>query len=482
MAEWKETYPDIGETKQEIRGVKRQLAEKYGDLSGEKDGDAVKAFDPYLRELMKQRNELRAEVSSIKERRSRLLEQIKESERRVAQTPSREQEVMILVRDYENMQKNYQALLDKRLNAHVASNLENQQKTEQFRVLDPANLPRKRESPNRLLIMVLGVVGGCGLGVGLAVGLEQMTPTFKRREEVEKLPGVRILATVPDFLSLYHPRKGLPFRSKNLLINGNAGSDLSSDGARGKYRSRIGPGIGQPLQPHLNLISKWQPRSIPAQQYRMAATRLAMSSEGRDCTVLGVTSALKGEGKTTTVVNLGYVLARDLGKKTLLVDCDFQCPALHHYVNVRTPTRAGLIEFLDCQVSLEDCISSIDEVPCSILPIVGSREEHNELVRIHQVKEIMPKLRVEYDFVILNTPPVLPSAAMGLLSNIAETMIFVIRANATPKPVVEQALRMLGQKTDTLTILNCVETASMPHYMYGYSPLICRRGHDRDRR
>ncbi len=153
-AEYKETYPDIGNTKQEIAGVKRQLAAKYGDPSEEKDADAAKTYDPYLRELIRQRNELRVEVASLKERRRKLAEHIREFENRVEQTPSREQELMILIRDYQNMQKNYQALLDKRLNAHVAENLEKRQKGEQFRVLDPANLPTKPEKPNRLLIMV----------------------------------------------------------------------------------------------------------------------------------------------------------------------------------------------------------------------------------------------------------------------------------------------------------------------------------------
>ena len=190
------------ETKQELQSVKKQLAEKYGDPAKEKDGDAAKTFDPYLRELIKQRNELRAEVSSVKERRRRLVEHIREFEHRVEQTPSREQEVMILMRDYDNMQKNYQALLDKRLNAHVAENLEKRQKGEQFRVLDPANLPRKPEKPNRLLIMIMGLIGGGGLGVGLAVGLEQLNPTFKRREEVETLPGIRVLAAIPNFFTM----------------------------------------------------------------------------------------------------------------------------------------------------------------------------------------------------------------------------------------------------------------------------------------
>src|SRR5205823_8693264 len=68
-AEYKETYPDIVETKQEIKSVKKQLSAKYGELAKEKDGDQGKTFDPYLRELMKQRNELRVEVSSVKDRR-----------------------------------------------------------------------------------------------------------------------------------------------------------------------------------------------------------------------------------------------------------------------------------------------------------------------------------------------------------------------------------------------------------------------------
>ena len=203
-AEYTETYPDIVETRQEIKSVKKQLAAKYGDPAKEKDGDAAKTFDPYLRELIKQRNELRVEVSSVKDRRQRLAEHIREFEHRVEQTPSREQDVMILMRDYENMQKNYQALLDKRLNAHVAENLEKRQKGEQFRVLDPANLPQTLDKPNRLLIMVLGLSGGCGLGVVLAIGLDQVNPTFKRREEVEMLPGMRVLAAIPNFHSRYH--------------------------------------------------------------------------------------------------------------------------------------------------------------------------------------------------------------------------------------------------------------------------------------
>jgi len=464
-AEYTETYPDIVETKQEINSVKKQLAAKYGDPAKEKDGDAARTFDPYLRELIKQRNELRVEVSSVKDRRRRLAEHLKEFEYRVEQTPSREQEVMILMRDYENMQKNYQALLDKRLNAHVAENLEKRQKGEQFRVLDPANLPQTLDKPNRLLIMVLGLLGGCGLGVALAIGLDQVNPTFKRREEVEMLPGIRVLAVIPNFHSRHLQ---VSHQAMSSLTNAHVGSPLPAVRAGWRYPSWIsGTHDEEALSSQLNLVAKWQPHSIAAEQYRMAATRLVLSTEGRGSTVLEVTSALKGEGKTTTVVNLGYTLARDLGRRTLLIDCDFGCPSLHEYVNI--PAQAGLIELLDGEASLENCLSAIDEVPCLILPIARMGKDFSELTRIQQLKAMLPKIRMSFDCVIINGPPVLPSATVGILASLADRHIMVIRAGTTPKHVVQQALKMLGLSGEAHVVLNAVENQSMPSYMYGYS-------------
>ena len=466
-ADYTETYPDIVETRQEIKSVKKQLAEKYGDPAEEKDGVAAKTFDPYLKELIKQRSELRNELSSVQDRERRLTEHIREFEHRVEQTPSREQDMMILMRDYDNRQKNYQALLEKRLNAHVAVNLEKRQQGEQFRVLDPANLPQTLDKPNRMLIMALGLLGGCGLGVGLAIGLDQVNPTFKRREEVEMLPGIRVLAVIPNFHSRHHQ---LGQQAKSPLISDGMDAPLPAVREGWRYPSWKSRAHNEvTLSSQFNLVAKWQPHSIAAEQYRMAATRLVLSTEGRDSTVLEVTSALKGEGKTTTVVNLGYTLARNLGKKTLLIDCDFHHPALHEYVN--KPAQAGLIELLDGKASLENCLSAIDEVPCSILPIGRMGENVNELTRIQQLKAILPEIRITFDYVIINAPPVLPSASVGILASCADLHIMVIRAGNTPKHVVQQAFRMLRLSGEAHVILNAVEGLSMPTYMYGYHML-----------
>jgi polysaccharide biosynthesis transport protein len=120
------------------------------------------------------------------------------------------------------------------------------------------------------------------------------------------------------------------------------------------------------------------------------------------------------------------------------------------------------------EASLENCLSVIDEMPCSILSIGRTGEEFNELTRIQQLKAILPRVRMNFDYVIINAPPVLPSASVGILASLADLHIMVIRAGTTPKHVVKQAFKMLGLSGEAHVILNAVEEESMPTYMYGY--------------
>ncbi|MEQ1848145.1 MAG: CpsD/CapB family tyrosine-protein kinase, partial [Nitrospira sp.] len=286
--------------------------------------------------------------------------------------------------------------------------------------------------------------GGGGLGVGLAIGLDRLNPTFRRREELELLSGVRVLATVPQFLTV-------PSEDTTELGN-RFQTDLHS-----AIKSETGS----------DLVAKWRPRSLAADQYRMAATRIALSTERRRSTLIEVTSALEGEGKTTTVANLGYTIARDLEKKTLLLECDFRRPALQRYV--KEPVPFGLLDLLDGVASVDECLVNFDEVPCSIMTLGRSREGLNELVRIDQVRKILPQLRAQFQYILLNTPPVLASASMGVLASLADEIVLVIRAGSSPKHVVQKAFAMLDLTGERQVVLNRVDEQSLPHYLYGYS-------------
>src|SRR5688572_21689927 len=133
-AEYKDNYPDIIVLKQEIKSLKAQI----GNTAREnEESDKATAFtkeakpiDAYLRELNRQREESKLEIVSLKERLSRIKDQMKEYEARVEKAPAREQELMLLNRDYGNLKENYQSLLDKKLNARLSENLEKRQKGE----------------------------------------------------------------------------------------------------------------------------------------------------------------------------------------------------------------------------------------------------------------------------------------------------------------------------------------------------------------
>jgi Mrp family chromosome partitioning ATPase len=370
---------------------------------------------------------------------------------------------MGLDRDYANMQENYQDLLSKRLNARIAENLEKRQKGERFRILDPANLPSMPEGPERLLIVLAGLVIGLGLGCGLAFVIEQWNLTFRRSEDAEVSLGFPILATIPSFQLAYGKS------SDGLLLGGSFGatSDGSSDSelANGELMANAS-GVGKwkgGATPDPSLVSRWRPNSIVAEQYRVAATRLVLMNDDRANTVVLATSAMKGEGKTSSVVNLGYTLARDLEKQVLLIGCDFKAPHLHKGLGMAA--APGLADYFHGNVGLENCIHRMDDVPLWVLP-AGAVEEHAvSLSRLPQLASLIESLRSRFDYIVLDAPPILPLADMNVLAGLADVLILVVRAGVTPQEIVVKAMDMLRPTVQARILLTDASSQGMPYFM-----------------
>lgn len=458
-AEYRETYPDIVLTRQEIESVKNQLATKYGVDKDEVTPGSKKLVDPAIKELMQHRDEAKNEVEVLKERLRRLLEQVNILEGRVERTPAREQDLMILIRDYDNMQKNYQSLLEKKLNARVAENLEKRQKGEQFRILDPADLPATPESPNRPLILLAGLILGCGLGVGTAVGLEMLSPAFRRSDEAETMLGLPVLASIPAFSSVFgNTAVGYAAftanREKKLLTGSvSPESDERQVALKEQHAS-------------WNLVTKWSPRSMVSEQFRVAATRLSLMTADQKSTVVLVTSALVGEGKTSTAVNLGYVLAQELDRRTLIIDCDLKRPMVHAYVDA-VPGH-GLVDYLLGEQPLDACIQKMEDVPLWILPTGSISGGTLELSRIRLLSKALHNLKERFDYILIDTPPILPLADLNVLSSMGDFMILVIRAGRTGRDVVGQAYKSLRHRCPASIVLTGVDAVSTPYYMYDY--------------
>jgi polysaccharide chain length determinant protein (PEP-CTERM system associated) len=463
-AEFYDGYPEIILTKEEIRQTEEELTNLYGK-------DAIRPdktpLDPYLQDLLKQQNEERTEIALLRQRLDQLRATKRDLEKRLERSPSVEQELLVLERDYNNMKNNYAMLLDKRLHTRVEENIEKRQKGGKYRILDRANLPQVPAIPNSPRVLVLGFLFGCVLGAGLSVVRERLTPQFRGPEDIELLlAGPRLLAAIPDFSLLWRAAGGSGYSQSFALPRPSLGLTIRSR-AEGEQNAQ-----SLAARPNLHeidrrFVAKMFPRSMAAEQYRVAAARLQLLNATGAPMVAAVTSAIKGEGKTTTVINLGYTLSRDFGRRVLVVDCDFVFPELVAFLE--TPIRYGLIDCLRSDIPLQQAMSPLSDVPCWIMPAGEAVSDSNELLRAGQLDRVLSQLREEFDYILLNAPPILPVATMNVLESHCDHLVLVVRANLTSKQAVTQALGSLRAQRPIHVILNGVAANSLPSYMVEYA-------------
>lgn len=480
---YKDSYPDVVHLREEIRRLESEPRSIDSDqpvvdemAGGRRDngGKVVrKRTDPFLREQTKERNELKSEIEFLKAKQANIARQIKELEAHVQRTPATEQRLAVLVRDYENLQKGYQSLLDKRTNARMVETYESRQFGEQYRIIESANFPSGEEPPALIHFMLAGFVVGCAVGLGGAIGLELLKPGFRRPEEIESYLGLPVIASIPPF----DPRIVAMGTSRSRVMLTGPTTDVGtlertpaySYSGYGRKWSRAYFGKkGASLtgsSEKVHLIAKWLPRAIVAEQYRVASTRLLLQTAGQNNVVTLVASSIMGEGKTTTAINLAYILAHDLNKTTLLIDCDFKRPMVHEYMD--TPVEPGLSEAIQGGDILENCIHPYDGIPLSILPCGHPKLRPTSISGIQYVKHILPELRSRYDHVILDGPPVLTLADVNILSSLADRVILVVRAGLTRQDMVSTAVKQLSVDSAIIgVVLTHVEMEHAPYLMY----------------
>ncbi|HJR76075.1 MAG TPA: AAA family ATPase [Nitrospiraceae bacterium] len=477
---YKETYPDLVQIKEEMKKLKEMTTAQYRDLLPDTEdseqpvfGKKTKkrAIDPYHAEMLKQREEIVLQLDAIKRRQVQISAEMVQYERRVERTPEREQKLKTLERDYENLQKNYQSLLDKKLSAGIAGNLEKRRKGAKFSIVDPAYKPIVPEVPNIPLVMLGGLALGCAFGFGGAIGLELLGRGFRSAEEVEVTLGLPVIASIP----LYEGAFGGTMQSVRAVAQrSRATALLSADGekeSRELATLNRGPGMnikqraGQlpNVTPGLELVSMWRPLSFVAEQYRVAATRLELMGGDRKNTVVVVTSAVMGEGKSSTALNLGYVLAKDLDRRTLVLDCDFKRPMQHIYAGVWQ--QPGLAEVLRGVKPVEDCLQRMGDLGPWILSAGSVADSPLTLSKMHEIADLLAELREKFEYIIVDAPPVLPLADMHVLASMADVLAYVIKASVTGRDVVQKALKALGDTGNIGIILNGLDAHTTPYYM-----------------
>jgi polysaccharide chain length determinant protein (PEP-CTERM system associated) len=217
QAQFSDQYPEVKFLKQEVAELEARLEIHRTELPAPRPMQPPTGAPPEsrrqgLRETLWRETEEQIRQADFQEQKllrdkESLRRQLNEYEEKITNAPLREQELMILTRDYESTRKNYDSLLAGQMQAKVAENLEKRQKAEQFKVLDPAPLPILPWKPDRRKFLIMALVLGFGAGCGAVCLAEYLDSSFHDLEELKQVTALPVLAVIPFVTSAAEQRQ-----------------------------------------------------------------------------------------------------------------------------------------------------------------------------------------------------------------------------------------------------------------------------------
>lgn len=358
----------------------------------------------------------------------------------------------ILKREVDTNKQLYEGLLQRMKEAGISAGL----KASNVRIVDPAVAPERPARPRVLLNLLLAVILGLSMGVGAGFLQEYLDNTLKTSDDVERFLRVPALALIPSAESLNGNRN----RIYGLYERGKLLTGLSD--------ARVQP----PGKPDGNKVghridTDWGPNSALGEAFCSLRTCVLLSTAERPPRSLLVTSAQPGEGKTTVSTNLAISLAQ-LGQRVLLVDLDLRRPCVHKVFELQS--NLGVVGYLASQEDWKPLVQrtsapGLDVLICGPIP-----PNPAELLSSERMRTLLLETSEEYNFVVMDSPPILNVADSRILGSLAEGLVLVVKGGSTPRELVQRAyayVQDLGAHVIGV-VLNNLDVRSADDYYYRY--------------
>jgi capsular exopolysaccharide synthesis family protein len=333
----------------------------------------------------------------------------------------------ILKRDLQTNQTLYEGLLARMKEANVASSMV----ASNVSVITPAKMPYEPWIPRPLLFLVLTMFLGTMTGVAVAFFVEYLDSSIKTTDELEKVCHIPILGVVPKFTADSSETKEL-------------------------------------AEPPVVFLASHQPTSMVGEAFYHIRAAIMLSLSEAPPQAIVVTSANPNEGKTTIAANLAAVLAGS-NRKCLLLDCDVRKPTLHKAFH--QPLRPGLSNYLTGNATLEEIIRPTDVPNLYFIPAGPTPPNPNDLFNSTSFKNLITRLRQDFDHLIIDSAPVIGFADGLTISTMADGVLFVVKHHSTSREAGHLAIQLLSQTNARILggILNMARKDRMGYGgYYGY--------------
>ena len=212
------------------------------------------------------------------------------------------------------------------------------------------------------------------------------------------------------------------------------------------------------------LVINREPKSASAEAYKTLRTNIQFSTIDSDVKTLLVTSPGPGEGKSITAANLAISMSQ-IGKKVLLIDCDMRRPSVHKMFDISN--EVGLTNILKEEFNFEKVVykasSNFSILTCGTIP-----QNPSEVMASRRMKKFLQDAENEFDFIILDTPPIIAVTDAQILSTMVEGVLMVINSTVTSIEACKKAKSLLKAVNANIigVVLNKVKTKKDSYYGY----------------
>ncbi|MCK1676431.1 AAA family ATPase [Bradyrhizobium sp. 150] len=354
----------------------------------------------------------------------------------------------LTIRDLESRSKSLRALYETFLQHYMGSAQQETFPISETRVIFPASAAQTKSKPKTKVVLGIGLLSGLALGILLAFVRDVMDRVFRTTSQLEATLELPCLSLVPILSVSRQQRPAARLQQTQEELSQRIISTVPDI-----HRAVV----GMPLSRYTEAI-----RSI-----KLAIDHSPAKTPNQ---VIGITSALPNEGKTTISASLAQLIGHS-GKKAIIVDCDLRNPTLSASVAPKAPD--GIIEVANGCCSLEDAIWRDPRTNLAFLPAVrrGPLLHTSEILSDPSICKLFDRLRQSYDYIIVDLPPLTPLVDVRVTAPLIDCYVLVVEWGRTKIDVVQHALHTAPTISDALigAVFNKTDIKAMARYDAGRS-------------